>query len=242
MKTLFRSLWLVGSSTIIFVGSQPVAAQVTVAQQGKSSLTVIVAENAPASVKKAAQELQTCLQLATGAYLPLQNGSATVGSPYISLGSTPQAKAAGVSTQGMADEAYRIVTKNGNLYILGPDTADGGWTKTNGVSNGTAHGVYSLLEDYLGVRWLMPGDIGRDVPKQPTLTLPTARGWVVRCRSITSTTGGKPSTATRTWSPIRPKCAPCTKHILNGLPWMLRVTVRCLPRNITNSKLPTRNW
>jgi len=172
MKKLFSTVLFVAGSTGILSGLQPVMAQVTISAEGKSNLTVIVPETASASVRKAAQELQTCLQLATGAELPLQKDSAVTGSAYISLGSTAQAKAAGVNTQGMADEAYRIVTKNGNLYILGPDTADGGWTKNNGASNGTAHGVYSLLEDYLGVRWLMPGDIGRDVPKQSTITLP----------------------------------------------------------------------
>ncbi len=172
MKKLFTTVLFVAGSTGMLGGLQPVVAQVTISTQGKSTLTVILPETAPASVRKAAQELQTCLQLATGAQLPLQKDSAATGSAYISLGSTTQAKAAGVSTQGLADEAYRIVTKNGNLYILGLDTADGGWTKNNGVSNGTAHGVYSLLEDYIGVRWLMPGDIGRDVPNRSSLTLP----------------------------------------------------------------------
>jgi hypothetical protein len=58
------------------------------------------------------------------------------------------------------------------LYIIGPDTPDGQWTEGGGVSNGTAHGVYSFLEEYVDVRWLMPGDLGRDVPKRTNLSLP----------------------------------------------------------------------
>src|SRR5690606_7175006 len=38
-------------------------------------------------------------------------------------------------------------------------------------SAGTANGVYSFLDECLGVRWLMPGDLGRDVPKKSTFTI-----------------------------------------------------------------------
>lgn len=80
----------------------------------------------------------------------------------------------------MADESFRIVTQGGNFFIPGPDTPDGGWTKNNGVSTGTANGVYSFLEDELNVRWLKPGDLGRDVPAGSTLSLPKMDRTVTR--------------------------------------------------------------
>jgi hypothetical protein len=153
------------------------AASIAIAAQGKSDYSIVLPAKAPYSVTEAAAELQKDIQLATGAMLPIQVDSASTGpvtpsaKHFISLGATRQAKAAGFSADGMADEAYRIVTHGGNLYILGPDTPDGGWTKNNGISNGTADGVYVFLEDELGVRWLMPGEIGRDVPQRPVLEL-----------------------------------------------------------------------
>jgi hypothetical protein len=57
------------------------------------------------------------------------------------------------------------------IYIAGPDTPDGQYTSTGGKSNGTANGIYTFLEDYLSVRWLMPGDLGRDVPAKRTFTV-----------------------------------------------------------------------
>src|SRR5690606_11024692 len=112
--------------------------------------------------------------------------------------STKQATAADVTIQGIAEEGFRILTRNGNLYILGLDTAarigppndSWGWrsdnaeyqlqpdipgpqlTKDGGFSNGTANGVYTFLEDYLGVRLLMPGEFGRDVPHKSTFEVP----------------------------------------------------------------------
>jgi hypothetical protein len=153
-------------------GAKCVHAQVTLAQNGKSDFAIVIPADAPTSVQNAALELQTCVELATGAKLPLQKDTARASTPVLSLGSTRQAKAAGFSSEKMTDESFRIVTQNGHLFILGPDTPDGGWTKNNGVSTGTANGVYSFLEDELNVRWLMPGEIGRDVPRRSTLALP----------------------------------------------------------------------
>jgi hypothetical protein len=170
MKLSFFVLFALAT---IFCGVMPTdaGAQLSIAANGKSTFRIVTPANAPTSVQNAAQELQKDIELATGAKLPIQKDDASVSTPILSIGSTQQAKAAGISSEQMADESFRIVTENGNLYILGLDTPDDGWTKKNGVSNGTANGVYTFLEDYLGVRWLMPGEIGRDVPKQSTLVL-----------------------------------------------------------------------
>jgi hypothetical protein len=166
----------------------------TIAAQGRSTLTIIEPEKAPASVQAAALELQRDIAQATGAKISIQKDSAKASGSFISLGATKQAAAAGVNIEGVPDEGFRILTKNGNLYILGPDTAalisssrdslpydtyklqpdipGPQLTKNGGFSNGTANGVYTFLEDYLDVRWLMPGDLGRDVPKRSTLEIP----------------------------------------------------------------------
>ncbi len=147
------------------------AGTITIAQQGKSAYTIVVPANAPETVGEAAAELQKDLALATGAKLAIQKDDGRISGPVLSLGATQQAKAAGFSPEGMKLESYRIVTKGGNLYILGPDTPEGKWTPNGGTSNGTASGVYVFLERELGVRWLMPGDLGRDVPARQTFTV-----------------------------------------------------------------------
>ncbi len=140
------------------------AAAMTIAAGGTSRYAIVLPADAPKSVQAAAEELQRDIELATGAKLPLQKADAAGGGPVISLGATRQATAAGVTEQGLGDGAFRILTKGENLYILGPDTPDGWLTGRGGGSHGTANGVYTFLEDELGVRWLMPGEIGRDVP------------------------------------------------------------------------------
>lgn len=146
-------------------------AKVTIVDNGKSNITIVIPADAPTTVQKAAKELQKNIELATKAKLPLQNDSADINGSYISLGNTKQAKSASVSSESLKYDAFHITTKNENLYILGKDTADDEWTDEYGKSNGTANGIYTFLEDYLNVRWLMPGDIGRDVPTKSTLIL-----------------------------------------------------------------------
>jgi hypothetical protein len=160
------------------------AMALTLAAGGKSAYTIILPDKAPASVKDAAAELQRDIALSTGARLPIHTDGEKVEGPIISLGTTRQAQAAGITSNDVADCGFRIVIKENDLYILGPDTAatvnlhrknygdikphpdipGPQYTRNGGFSNGTANGVYTFLEDYLDVRWLMPGDIGRDVP------------------------------------------------------------------------------
>jgi len=139
-------------------------ATITIVNQSKSVYSIIVPEQAPESLKIASLELQRDIQEATGVLLPLiTTGTSHVGK-FISLGATPQAQAAGINIKQIGLEGFWILTKEGNIYIAGPDTPDGQYTSTGGRSNGTANGIYTFLEDYLGVRWLIPGDLGRDVP------------------------------------------------------------------------------
>lgn len=146
---------------------------IAVVEQGESAYHIVVPAHAPRSVLEAAKELQDDITESTGARLPLIIEPDEVAGPCISLGESAKAKAVGISAEGIKLEGFRITTRNGNVYIFGPDTADGETTVQGGSSNGTANGVYSFLEDYLGVRWLIPGDAGRDVPRNSSFRVAT---------------------------------------------------------------------
>jgi hypothetical protein len=59
-----------------------------------------------------------------------------------------------------------------NVYIAGLDTQARVRLPEGGVSTGTLNGVHTLLEKFLSVRWLFPGDIGDDVPLASMFSLP----------------------------------------------------------------------
>ena len=126
----------------------------------------------PASVRQAAHDLQYYLRLASDVKLKIVFKEEESCRAYIYLGASHVAANAGITDKALADESFRLVTRGGNLFIVGKDSADGAHTSHGGTSNGTRNGVSTFLEDYVGVRWLMPGEVGEDVPHQPDLVIP----------------------------------------------------------------------
>lgn len=139
-------------------------APLTLTEGGESRFSIVHAPDAPPTVVQAAEELQHYLLRATGAELPIVTEA---DGPAIRIGT-----AAGIDLTGAQWESYRIVTEGGNLLIAGRDTAEGEHTATGGTSAGTRNGVYAFLEEFLGVRWLMPGEHGDHVPTVETLVIP----------------------------------------------------------------------
>lgn len=132
-----------------------------------SEYSIYVEAKTPGTVKLAAEEMQRVIAVSTGVKLPIVNQPAT---PMICIGDNDSAKEAGLLTGNMADDSFQILTKNQNLYIAGKDTPDNfkwkGWE-----SRGTLFGVYEFLEREVGVRWLMPGDVGEEIPSLGELTV-----------------------------------------------------------------------
>jgi hypothetical protein len=159
-----------------FIAAAAFAAQddLTLTRDGVSRFVIVRAANAPASVRTAATELQRYVELTTGAKLPLIAGDAPPTVPVIALGDTPTARAAGLVARDVPTEGFRLLTRDGNLLIAGFDTGSGELTAEGGTSNGTLNGVYTFIEDYLDVRWLLPGPLGEDVPSRPTVVVPAA--------------------------------------------------------------------
>ncbi len=149
----------------------PLAAQQMppLADGGRSDWVIYREADAPESVLLAAEELQRVLRESTGAELPIVDAPAA---PMICLGDNDAAREAGVTTDGLPRDGFRTRTVGGNLYITGADVRDGelqwiGWT-----SRGTLYGMYDFLEDVVGARWLMPGEVGEDIPAHERLDLP----------------------------------------------------------------------
>ena len=146
--------------------------ELALVQNGRSAFVIVHASDAPGSVRTAAQELQRYVEKSTSAKLPIIAGDAPAQSPFIALGDTPAARAAGISAANVSLEGFRLVSRGGNLFIIGPDTRENEKTPEGGTSTGTLNGVYTFIEDYLNVRWLFPGPQGEDVPSCASVLVP----------------------------------------------------------------------
>ena len=146
--------------------------KIALVQNGRSPFVIVHGTNAPGSVRAAALELQSYVEKSTRAKLAIVVGEAPAQTPFIALGDTSAGRAAGLSTNDVPMEGFRLVGRGGNLFIVGPDTRDNETTLEGGTSAGTLNGVYTFIEDYLDVRWLLPGPLGEDVPSRSDLLVP----------------------------------------------------------------------
>ena len=104
---------------------------------------IVVAEDASPSEKYAAGEFQTFFEQATGNHLEIRPATSRP-DRHVFIGASPamQASPVGFSTDGFGPEDLRIVVRNSHIAIAG------------GRPRGTLYGVYTFLEDCLGVRFL----------------------------------------------------------------------------------------
>ena len=168
MKRAFALLaaWLLVPLSAVQAADRP--EDITLVKKGGTAYVIYHAAQASASVKEAAKELQRVLEISTRAQLPIVRRP---GEFMIVLGDTPETRRAGIDPGKLPEEGFELKSLGGNVFIAGRDTKDGEFTTGGGSSDGTYYGVMEFLERFVGVRWLLPGDGGEDIPVQPTLTL-----------------------------------------------------------------------
>jgi hypothetical protein len=135
-------------------------------KDGRALAAVILPSESSAALKAAAEDLVRIVKKMSGARLALLSETARTRAPArIRLGSS-QASLLGVSLEGVGPEGYRLARVGSDLLIAGV------------TDEGTAHGIYSLLQESLGVKWLMPGELWEIVPRRRTVSI-RAQGRVV---------------------------------------------------------------
>ena len=106
---------------------------------------IIVAKDASPSEKHAAVEFRNLFGRASGQYLHILDvppRSDAIGQVFIGPSDALSASNVAVSTRDMGEEDFRIIVRDGNIAIAG------------GRPRGTLYGVYTFLEDYVGIRFL----------------------------------------------------------------------------------------
>lgn len=105
---------------------------------GHSDYSIVLSNDASVSEKTAAKELQQYIKEISGAILPVKNVKS---GKSIFVGWN---KSSGVAKPKASSETFTYKTLGNDLYIYG------------GSQRGSMYGVYSFLENELGVRWYTP--------------------------------------------------------------------------------------
>ncbi|MFI9557920.1 DUF4838 domain-containing protein [Nonomuraea endophytica] len=143
-----------------------------IVRDGRAAAAVLAAPDA----EEAAAELVAYVERATGVRLPR---TAAPGLTPVHVGSPGPDPAVPGLLAKLDRDGFLIRPYQGSLTVVGPSPT------------GTANGVREFLERYAGVRWLMPGPDGDDVPALSALEVPA----VALCQ--------QPSFAMRSFSPLR---------------------------------------
>ncbi len=157
-----------------------------VVKDGTATADIILPDQASPVVEYAAKELQSHLEAATGARLPiLRESDERAPRASIYLGSSATAGTAGLNLAALPSNGFRIVTTDDALYLAGKD-GDGDPLKNDSTSMGTLFAVYRWLDEQLGVRWLWPGAHGTVIPRTQAVSLmpgqKTVTPWSIHSR------------------------------------------------------------
>ena len=143
-------------SLLTLAGAHIIAAQtVDLVREGKPTAVIVVSQQTPTMVLEAADLLQRVIKQSSGAELAVLR---------------PDGDVAGRNVLRLsADPGESELDKDGFVFAF-PEA------KRMEIIGGSPHGVLfgaqEFLERYLGVRWLMPGEIGEHIPKHPTISVP----------------------------------------------------------------------
>jgi hypothetical protein len=158
-QNLLRTLCLLSAAVVSF--SLSARAALTLAAKGKTDYSIVIATNAIPSERYAAEELQRYLEKMSGAKLPIVTDAARAGSREILLGDNAHLRKLGLKLEAdkIGTDGFILRTEHNRLIILGDKP------------RGTLYGVYTLLEEQLGVRWFTPEV--ETVPQTNRIVLPT---------------------------------------------------------------------
>ncbi len=131
------------------------------ARDGASAYQIVRPAQASPSQLHAAEELRRFTKQMTGAELAIISDEAPLPAKAILLGETRHSAAAlgaPLELGKLGDDGFRLVTRRGQLLILGSPV------------RGTLYGVYELLSKYGGCRWY--ASFHSVIPQRKTWTLP----------------------------------------------------------------------
>jgi hypothetical protein len=131
-----------------------------IVRDGNPSATIVVDSGANGQIKDAADILASCIEEATKAKLPVAPALPESGNA-ICIGRGAWSAALNPDLAGLDEDGFLVAFPDARtMVIIGP------------TDSGTEFGVYEVLERYVGVRWLMPGPNGTDIPAHKTIDVP----------------------------------------------------------------------
>ncbi|MEZ5432443.1 MAG: hypothetical protein R3F31_14945 [Verrucomicrobiales bacterium] len=150
------------------------AAESPAAQKLSDFQRVVIADDANAVQRAAADELASHVSRITGRKVETMKASAfalaTTAGPSFFVGDGAAEMALGKSPKPWKTEEWMLRSVPRGLVLAGDDGVGDPWSIATAA--GSMLAVYTLLEDHLGVRWFWPGAFGEHVPENAEALVP----------------------------------------------------------------------
>jgi hypothetical protein len=160
---------LLGCLIVLALPGKSVSA-VNLVQDGKPTAYIIIPSMSPDCVVYAATELQYHVERSTGATLKIiKEGSLIPSGNHVYLGGCTATEKLHIDPSQLPNDSYIIETAGNDLYIAGKDGT--GDPLRENTATGTLFGVYDLLENNMGVKWLWPGKLGEVIPAARNISI-----------------------------------------------------------------------
>jgi len=187
--SFYRLLFILG-----FTFAVPVAkAETILVESGKPTVEIVLDKQPARAAQFAAAELQYHIQKITGAKLPIVREPSGNSDLKIYVGESRFTRENGLKSSDFAVQEYAISFLPNAIILIGHDREDRGIMNyadektfpdtstrdkygqggTGGFyEQGTCYAVYDFLENYCGVRWFLPTELGLDFISRKTLSVP----------------------------------------------------------------------
>jgi len=160
--------------------------RLTVTKDGRAAAVIVIRKGYTELQSVPAKELQRYIEKLTGARLPILEDDTVYSGNMILVGESRYTREMGIAADKMPGESYVMRSFPGRLVLAGHDEVldvsnpqyeypipeEVAFYYKIGlktVKNGTLNAVYAFLQDYCGVRWFMPGDLGEHIPARHDL-------------------------------------------------------------------------
>ncbi len=105
-----------------FACLSPVFGETFIVKDGRPQAEIVIADKPPRMAKLAAEELQAYVEKISGATLPITNAPSADVSAQIYVGRSPYTDELKVTDEGLKSGAFRMVSKDHSLVLLGHDS------------------------------------------------------------------------------------------------------------------------
>jgi len=147
-------------------------AAMVLAEDGKPGATIVIKKDATDLQQDPAKDLQEYICKITGVVLPIADDDKRIEGNLILVGKSRLTREMGINPSELTGDSFMIKAVPGRLVLVGNDDALGGSNAYNLTKKGTTNAVNAFLQDYCGVRWFMPGELGEVVPHKKALAIP----------------------------------------------------------------------